>query len=576
MRIISTNRFSGVDESANFDGGLGKASNILNFRIDGNGNLVKRQGVRAILTAPNDIEGIWCGKINGVKSVVYSANGNLYSIKYEDAKSGEKNLEFKFLGSPGRGKCNMFEFGGILYIKSTTFYCKYNGSTLSMVSGYVPTIAIGCSPDGDGTVWEQINLLTNKRRQLFSGDASKLVYRLAEKEISGVISVKFDGVDCTIDYSVDKAKGELSFRSAPPAGLNNVEIIYTKDSGNEDKKRIIKCTHVMRFGGNSDGRLFLWGNPEFPNYRFHSDLADGIPSAEYFPVNAFTIIGNNSINCIVQQYDRQLIFTETDAYYSYYEIRRDELGKDFASFPVFNLNGNKGCLFSTDGCIIDNNPITLCFDGLNKWESTSIQNEKNAICFSSPIRKTLNRLMQGDISNAYIFDYQNYHELFFVCGDTACVFDYENDNWYFYDGFSGSNFVCYGDSIFFSRGSILYIFGNEIPQELNRECRWESPFINGESRYGRLDITRVEADLLTFSGNEPRFEFRCDRANSISRALKFKNEALENKRISLRPNLKRAMPFSICFIENGKGDCELHNLTLKIRDKERSSRNGVC
>ncbi|MBO7157079.1 MAG: hypothetical protein J6W31_00590, partial [Clostridia bacterium] len=86
----------------------------------------------------------------------------------------------------------------------------------------------------------------------------------------------------------------------------------------------------------------------------------GQPSAEYFPENNYTVIGSYPITDIISQYDRQLIFTKERAYYSYCQLRTDVEGHLYSSFPVFNLNGEKGSLLPFGGCIMNNEPVTVC------------------------------------------------------------------------------------------------------------------------------------------------------------------------------------------------------------------------
>ncbi len=570
MRITAQKGFFGIDQRKNFQNNLSYAMDMRNFRITESGSVKKRQGITYMWGGIEEIDGLWSGNIGDEGALFIATEGQLY--KTDPYAIPTQPI---LLGNIGNGKCMMFEFSGCLYIKTDEIYSKYDGKTLSTVEGYIPTVAISCTPYGEGEIFDQINLLTPKRRQLFSGNGSALLYILAEQNIDEVISIKVDGKAYGDQYSVDNIKGQISFKSAPAEGLNNIEIIYSKAHSAKDKKRILGCRKIMHFGGNSDGRIFLWGNDDYPNYRFHSELANGVPSAEYFPINAFTIIGNSRINCIVQQYDKQLIFTENQAYYSYCELKEDALGNNYSSFPVFNLNNGKGCLFETNGCVIDNKPITLCLDGLNRWESTSVQNEKNAICFSQPICEYVKEII-GSKESMHLFDFQANRELYFICGDEAFIYNYGNGAWYVYDGFSGENYTIYEKTLYFSRGSVLFAFGNELEPDSECVCIWESPYISAGHNYGRCDVIRVDADIRIEGHCDIRFELEKSGADHcIAREMTFTSYDDRYMRISFRPALKRAMPFRIRFTDIGNGKCTLHGLIIKTRDKERSSRDGI-
>ncbi len=571
MRLSAVNGFNGIDQRGEFSNKIGTASNMMNFRVTDSGSLVKREGCKWIWNAPGKIQAIWHGRLSESEMVVVVSDGKVYMLT-----AGDSPATSIYLGDVGLGKCVIFEFGGMLYIKTSTTYHKITGGRLTDVEGYIPLVAFNCHPDGEGEIFEQINLICEKRRQLFSGNAVSLLYNLAENDILEVVSVKIDGAKCEIPFSVDNERGELSFKTAPPSGLNNVEIIYKKSNHADFRDRILECGKVMRFGGNSDGRIFLWGNEKYPNHRFHSDLADGVPSAEYFPVNAFTIIGNSKINCIVQQYDKQLIFTENQAYYSYCELKNDSLGNTYSSFPVFSLNNGKGCIFEAEGCVIDNRPVTLCNDGLNMWESTSIANEKNAVCFSAPIYDSIRSIIDGIKTDIRLFDFQANREMYLISDGIAYIYNYGNGTWYCYDDFKVDCYSANGKTLYFSRGDVLFSFGNDDSCDLERVAFWESNFIQGGHTAGNCDVVKFEADLHVFGPDRIRFEFKRSGTDVLSiRELNFPEETDKYMRIFMRPALKRAMPFRIIFTDNGPGKCVLHGFSIKTRNKERSYRDGI-
>lgn len=569
MKLTSQKGFFGIDQRQEMGNNLGIAKNMLNFRVTQSGSITKRQGIRYIWESPDQIDGIYASNIGGEDFVYIASGGWLYKIAVDD----ENHTHF-VVGRIGNGKAMMFEFGGFLYIKTDNDYSKYDGAKIEAVEGYIPTVAINCAANGEGTIYEEINLLTEKRRQLFSGDGTALLYKLAEKNLQSVEAIIVDGAAYTDSHSIDLSKGEISFKSAPEDGINNVEIIYTKAHGEKDKKRIMGCRKSMLFGGNSDGRIFLWGNPHFPNYRFYSQLANGIPSAEYFPINAFTLIGNNKINCIVQQYDKQLIFTENQAFYSYCELREDTLGNIVSSFPVFNLNNGKGSITETSGCVMDNTPVTLCQDGLNRWESTSVPNEKNAVCFSSPIYESVKEILQcKDIS---LFDFQANREIYLIAQNLAYIYNYGNGSWYIYDDFAGENHFVYGKLLYFSRNGIVYSFGDEQDEELERTAIWESHYITAGNNKGRSDLIKFQADMHISGSPSLRFDFKKSGAQfCASREIEFPQETNRYLRLSLRPAIKRAMPFAIGITENSGGRTTVHGIAITTREKERSSRNGI-
>ena len=62
-------------------------------------------------------------------------------------------------------KSNFFIFDNILYIKDGTNYLMYDGTEVKEVVGYIPTTSISRAPSGGGTIYEDVNLLSNLRNR---------------------------------------------------------------------------------------------------------------------------------------------------------------------------------------------------------------------------------------------------------------------------------------------------------------------------------------------------------------------------------------------------------------------------
>ncbi len=488
-RTTHIKSFAGVNLANKVGENTALACEMENFTVNSSGHLKKRPGIIKVLSSTTEIDGMWAGYVGEKYCFLVASNGNLMNI---DPDTGEE----KIVGYIGTGKCCMFEFGQKVYIINGSEYSCFDGNTSSFVSGYVPLIAIGCSPSGGGTKFENLNMLTPERRQQFSGDGQSK-YQLAEKNISSVTKVTVDGTRVT-SYSVDKAAGTVTFRAdcIPQTGINNVEIYYTK--GTSRRRMITANKHAMLFGGNVDCRVFLWGNPDHPNYRYYSDIADGIPSPEYFPVNNYSAVGNGEITDIISQYDRQLIFTKDMAFYSLCELRQDELGNYYSSFPVYNLNGSKGSLISGAGCVVNNEPITLCQDGLNRWTSTMVENEKNAVCFSHPIADVIWSVVRhANEKLTRLYNFQPNGELYFVYGDKSYIYNYNLDLWYVYSGFSPQIMLTSNGELYFSESGGVYKLDNNMPTDCGNPIHvlWRGPLCAFGEANRRKDIAFVSLSV---------------------------------------------------------------------------------
>lgn len=565
----STRAFGGLDENRTFSDDLSFSPYMRNFRVTENRTLQKRYGLTTFVPAGATVTGMWSGFLGGTRLFLYSAGAKLYAV---DLETGLPVL----LGDVGEGKNVMFEFGRNIYIKNQNKYSRFDGETLSEVAGYVPLVAIGCDPSGAGEPFEDVNMLSSLRRVQYSADGTATTYKLPEQNLASVVSVKKDGTT-DVPFTADPEGGSVTLEEPVESGINNLEITY--DTGKSRAEVILGATGVMLFGGDSDGHVFLWGNADYPAYRFHSELADGLPSAEYFPENNYTIIGDSEITDIISQYDRQLIFTKDRAFYSYRELQTDTLGNVYASFPVYNLNGEKGNLLKNTGCIMNNEPVTLCADGLNKWTSTTVENEKNAVCFSGAIGKSMQKLLaSGDFSGVRLFNLRATGELFFVVGETAYIYNYRIGAWYAYDNFAADCMVEYGGALFFSRGeNILFLdetsnFDNE---GMVMAC-WESPFASF-AKGARSKVTEVAFSVR--AGGTPHFvwTYQTDRDEPLAHATTVSPENFEYRVFDLRfrPPVPTSAYLKLRFDENDYASCELLSLQVTSVGKGTYGRKGL-
>ncbi len=471
-RTSQVRAFGGLDERRVFSEDLTYAVDMRNFQITENHTLRKRYGLTTVFHANGNVTGMWSGYLGVKRFLLYIAGGELYG-----KASGEDG--FTCYGYVGTDKSVMFEFQRYVYIKNQKNYYRFDGELITYVNGYVPTVAIGCAPDGAGSTFEDINMLSSRRKVKYSCDGTSVQYQLPEKNIASVELVRIDGENQSQSgYRLDLQAGTLTFAQAPAKGVNNLLVQY--DVGYDRSRVVLGASGVMLFGGDTDGHVFLWGNPSYPGYRFHSELADGQPSAEYFPENNYTIIGDSEITDIISQYDRQLIFTKDRAYYSYCELQRDTFGNVYASFPVYNLNGEKGSLLKNAGCIVNNEPITLCADGLNRWTSTAVENEKNAVCFSHAVAGTLSSFLKRDsLDGMRLFNVRATGELFCICGETALIYNYRIGAWYAYDNFAADCMVEYDGKLYFSRGECILCPDETASSDDGTRVNayWETPYV---------------------------------------------------------------------------------------------------
>lgn len=262
--------FAGVDFS-NSDTNLARSPDSLNMWKNYKNNsagIETRPDMELVEKYDNTIFGLF----------FYDIGTDTHKIVHSGTKLYDNGTEI-FTGM-NLIKSQAFIFNNIFYIKDGINYLEYNGTTIKEVDGTIPTTTIG-DATGEGTTYQDVNLLTGLRKNLRIGDGETKTFKLDTENIDSdyVVTAKVTiGLDIVtyvqgIDLDVNVTEGSVTFKIAPSApttdGQHNVEILFRKTiQGYRD--RINKCTMLAVF----DNRVFFSGNQDYPNAIFHSSLED--------------------------------------------------------------------------------------------------------------------------------------------------------------------------------------------------------------------------------------------------------------------------------------------------------------
>lgn len=502
-----------MDDSGETELKLGESSYMKNWQVTDNYKLRKRCGYieQFASIANKPIQGMWYGSLNGQYHFLFACNGKIYE------NNGAANTE---IGSLTDDRTVFFAFNNVIYILNGHEYKFWDGSIFGDVVGYRPLIAIGTPPSGGGTLYEQINVLTGAKRQSFRSDGKTNVYHLAESNIDSLDYVMINGEIkiLTTDYTMDLTAGTVTTSTIL---LNNitayddVEIGWTKGSGQRDL--ILKNRAAIIYGGANDNRVFMWGNSYYKNRRFYSGLADGVPSAEYFPANYWSDVGSSyAITDIVKQFDRQIIFTEGNAYYSYYELIGEDVG-----FPVYPLNDVKGNIAFNQARTILNNPYSI-YEGIYEWVATNVRDERNAKYISHRVQMDLDTV---DLSQVITYDYELNGEYWLCVDNTAWIHNYRNDTWYKYE--LDNNIKCLieidGELYFGTDTGQIMKFDEKLRNDNgNRiESEWQMGFFDFGIEYITKYLNNIWISLKPDSKSSVDVKWESDKAASLSKSFDF-------------------------------------------------------
>ena len=181
-----------------------------------------------------------------------------------------------------------FIFNNRLYLIDGKSYLVYDGSAVGSVldNAYIPTTYINIIPSGEnadiGNEYEQRNMLQPKFKHTFIADGSTTEFYMNENNLEEISEVKLYG-EVTTEYTADLAAGKITFKTAPAkpedkgytefyAGIEvTAKRTFTSVSGVTESREhiyelITECTIACIF----DNRVFLSGNPAYPNHVFYS------------------------------------------------------------------------------------------------------------------------------------------------------------------------------------------------------------------------------------------------------------------------------------------------------------------
>ena len=172
---------------------------------------------------------------------------------------------------------NSFIYDDVWYFKDGQHYLKYDGTTIEDVVGYIPTTTIARKPMGGGTKYEDVNMLSEYRKNSFLADGASFSFFLdvinIDEDYVPVVTVN-DEVVSASTYTVDYAEGKIVFKnSAPDAPLTDGQdniVVQFKKAVPKYHETIMKCSMLQVF----DNRVFFSGNPDHPNMVWNSSLND--------------------------------------------------------------------------------------------------------------------------------------------------------------------------------------------------------------------------------------------------------------------------------------------------------------
>ena len=292
---------------------------------------------------------------------------------------------------------------------------------------YIPTTSIARNPAGIGTKYEDVNMLTSKRKNSFLSDASSTQYLLDYAyEINSVIRVEqmqADGTFSTtlrdasnnvITYTADLANRKITFSAVPHAtyktGADNIIVTFSTSSELYTGLYMNYYKTYAQFGLNgSNDHVFLTnGFSYFINTeRWMRMNTTGMYLAE----NNYSTLGNNK-KVGYSKFGRYLILhgeplnNEPTIYLKMASL--DEQGNLY--FSNTPSQSGVGALSSRSFANLRDDPMWLSEAGINAIVANDITNVQSVQDRGFYINQKL--LQEPNLDTAYAFVFDN---KYFIC-----------------------------------------------------------------------------------------------------------------------------------------------------------------
>lgn len=567
---VTINKFLGLNsaEESETQLTLGEASDMLNLRITDNYKLETIEGYKNIFEQEDKIENLFVGKIFGNDTVLFRKDNSIYKLENENTIS-------KISGNYEINDCSYICFGNAIYILDGNEFYSYDGTIFDVVEGYVPLVAIGTLPSGGGTDYERINLLSNRRHQTFSPDGTSTEFVLRESALASIDTVMKNGEPISTGYTKNAASGKVVFDTAPAEGVDTIDIWWTVID-NSPRELITKNKYMTLYGTANDTRVFFYGNDEYKNRYYYSDIGGGTPDAEYIPATNFKDEGvtNYAITGLVKHYDRLVVFKENETRYAIYEDLQttNSTGDEITlpalkSYPLNDKIGNKAI---NQVQLINNYPVCINDNGLYMFNQTNVKAETNVNYLSQRIENELSSL---EASKVKLFDHEARHELLIIYDDLVYVYNYQINVFSKIKlAHKPNSFMYYNKQLYFSCDKGIMKFDDEYVTFDGEiiEQNWESSYYNFEKDYKRKNVNRLYVTLKPFYATNVDITFSTDRGDSrqtfniTQRLLNFKYVDFNNFSFkysnSIKPYRKKMKAKKFVFLK-----LKLHNDLINTR-----------
>lgn len=510
QKMFTVDKFLGLNEAA--DGfselKMGAASRMINFSVTDAGNITVRPGFSRIpfFADTEKILTMWAGYIRNDQYIVVAdltaGTDKLTVLRVERTLFTPIYEGTGLLGLTGAvGEVvKIFPFGDRVYVMSPTVFLSIKiadtGAIIAEETPYVPIVVTGADPMGGGTQLEQINLLTSKRRMIYSCNGEATAYVLPS-EATAVISAATDAGE--LEFSFDAKAHTITFTSAPEEGVANLTVTYDTDpeAAAVARKQVTDMPYWENYNGSTDTRLFFYGDGS--NITLYTGIPyDGKADPLYVPaMNEISVdFSGSPITAMIRHYNKLLVYKPDGAHAITYEPVTLPGGDVIAGFYLRTVNKTIGCDTPGQVQLVENNPRTISSKSLYEWRISSYSSgdERYAKRISDPVARSL---ASADPAKIVSCDDNSTHTHYIFLGDsngTILVNRYNLDVWTLYRSHLAVGVkqaaICENTLVFRTDHGIFFLdpaarFDSDGTTEHAIPAVWESGYMDFGENYRR-------------------------------------------------------------------------------------------
>jgi hypothetical protein len=253
------------------------------------------------------------------------------------------------------------------------------------------------------------------------------------------------------DYTVDLAKGEVKFSTAPavtdPPTNNTVEIVYSKDNADAFKS-IMDCTYATVAGNNTDLCILLAGSEAQPNAVFWNSNDSVAMNAAYWPMPYYNLVGDteDAVTGFGKQYSDLMVLKKQSIGKLTFDTETLD-GRESISFLYNTVNSKVGCDLPWSIQLVENN-LVFCntYSGVHMVRSSSAAYENNIVCISRNVNGNETKGLLRDVRNGEVTTSYDDDTRYWLCSNGAVyVWDYSlstftEPSWFYFDAIRAVSF----------------------------------------------------------------------------------------------------------------------------------------